>query len=283
MLFTALADCPACRVQGAVVETWDSQTPGTPVAARCRMCTRELEGGVETRPPAPLARLSDVDAALARWAREEGFDTPAELAHSAFVSGTVASIHSALILGEPVETSFDVMGFLFSHMGGASPGVSSSPSVAAPRSSSLGGPAPSLAPLQERGFDPRNELLALAATAAADGAVAEVEVRFLEAYAAERGLRPLVPGELRVHRPDEVGPVGGLLDRERVIERMVQVAFVDGDVLDESEARVIRGFARAWGVDPARVDDQVRAWTEEGRGLLARLLSRAARHLLPEA
>jgi hypothetical protein len=282
VLFSALADCPICRVQGAVVETWDSQVPGTAIAARCRMCAREMEAGHETKPPMNLARLADVDAALSRWAKEEGFTSTAEFAQSAFVAGSLADVHAALILGDPVETSFDVMGFLFSHMGGGSPGVDASEPAPSQSKALVRKPAEALAALGERTFDPRNELLALAAAAAADGVVVDVERRFLDRYAADRGLDRLRADELRVYRADEVGPVGALLDRERVLERMVECAFVDGE-LDESEARVIKGYARAWGVDPQRVDKWFAAWADEGRTMFQKLLARAARHLFPEA
>ena len=292
--FASLADCPACRVQGAVVETWDAKLPGVAVSSRCRMCSRELDMGQESKPATALSRLSDVERALTRWAHEEGHDDVADFVASAFVLASLPAVHAALILGDPVETSFDVMGFLFSHMGGGSPGVDAG-AVDAPASDPAlssravlrAPPAPILAAVGARAFHERNELLALAATAAADGAVVDVERAFLDAFARNRGLAVLGDHELRVFRPDEIGPVGSLLDRERVLEKMVELAFIDahaaGDELDESEVRVIRGFARSWGVDPARIDAWLRAWADEGATLFAKLLKRAARHLFPEA
>src|SRR5688572_27423810 len=205
MLFSSLGDCASCRVQGAVVETWDPERPGTsPTTSECRMCARTLEHGAEVRPAAPLARLADVQHALDRWAKAEGFATVDEFVACSFVLGTVPAVHTALILGEPVETSFDVMGFLFSHTGGALPGrmdepVTTEKLVAAP-------PPARLDPFGERPLHPRNELLALVAVAAADGAIVPAEETFLDDHARARGLDPLTRDEWRVHRPDEVGP-----------------------------------------------------------------------------
>ena len=316
MLFSSLADCPACRVQGAVVETWearpaaphgphDSAHPGgapgepdppVPSLSRCRMCGRTLEDGVEVRAPASLARLADVDAALARWAREEGCASADELVQSSFVLADVAKVHAALILGEPVETSFDVMGFLFSHGGGGTVGAqddaSDGPDGDLPLVDAgdvVWGPSASLRAVAERALEPRNELLALVSVAAADGRVVPAERAFLDAYARQKGVAPLAPDELRVFRADEVGPVGSLIDRERVLEKMIELAYVDatsspvsGTVVDDSEERVIREFARAWRVDPARVSRWLREWHDEKGTLFSRLFRRAARHLLPE-
>lgn len=287
VMFSSLADCPACHVQGAVVETWDGETP-VPATSRCRMCGRTLEDGVETQPARNLARLADVDEALTAWAREEGCASAAELVQSSFVLADVGKVHAALILGEPVETSFDVMGYLFSHMGGGGPGVEGDdvPFVDAV----LRGPDESLAIPGERGFDKRNELLALASVAAADGHVVPVERAFLDGIARQRGVEPLADDELRVFRPDEVGPVGALLERERILEKMIECAFLDavtspldGVQVDDSEVRVIRAYARAWGVDPARMDRWLREWNDNKGSLLARTLRKIAKHLFPEA
>jgi tellurite resistance protein len=279
--FASLADCPHCRVQGAVVETWDSSTPGTPVASRCRMCVREVEAGAEVKPAQALMQLKDVSEALARWAREEGFTSVEDFVASAFVLGTLPAVHTALIVGDPVETSFDVMGFLFSHIGGDTPGVAADDKPAA-LAESKPVPAAALAAIGARPLSPQNEILALASVAAADGAVLPIERAFLDRAARTRGVAPLGADDVRVYRADEVGPVGGLLDRERVLEKMVECAFVDGE-LDESEARVIKGFARAWGVDPARVDAWLAAWSVGAAPLFQRLVQRAARWLFPEA
>jgi hypothetical protein len=291
MYFSSLADCAVCRVQGAVVETWDPGHPvagaearatakPVPISSECRMCGRSLEQGAEVRPARKLDRIADVQHALTAWAKAEGFATLDEFVASSFVLGNVAAVHTALILGEPVETSFDVMGFLFSHTGGALPGTMDEPVtteklIAAP-------PPARLDPLGERPLHPRNELLALISVALADGALVPQEQAFLVEDSQARGLAPPQSEELRVYRPDEVGPVGGLLDRERVLERMVKCACCDG-VVDESEVRVLRSYARAWGVDPQRVERWLAEISHQEANVFARVRKSIARHLFPEA
>lgn len=282
--FLTLADCPACRVQGAVVETHDPAAPGGPVAARCRMCGREEQEGRELRPGRRLATLAEVEDALRSFAQEEGLSSPRELVESAFVLGDVSRVHAALILGEPVETSFDVVGFLFSHLGGAVPGRDDTRAAVEPLRTDPTAPAAQLAALRGRPLSPRNALLALGSVALADGELVERERELLAAVARDRGVEPLSPDELRVLRPDEAGPVGGLLERERVLEAMVGMAFCDvddGGEVDESEVRVLRAYARAWGVDPARVEGWLREREAAGHGPFARLKRTLARHLFP--
>ena len=286
--FQSLADCSACRVQGAVIEMHDGAEEGGPLSSRCRMCGREETQGRETTPARRLATVADVEEALVCFAHEEGFASARELVESAFVLGDVALVHAALILGEPVETSFDVMGFLFSHLGGAVPGRDDLGAAIAPAAALADerGPVARLSALERRAPSPRNALLALASAALADGELVDAERELLDAATRDRGVAPLAPDELRVHRPDEVGPVGALLDRERMLEHMVAMAFCDvpagGDV-DASEVRVLRVFARAWGVDPARVEGWLREREAAGLGPFARVKRTLARHLFPES
>ena len=285
--FQSLADCAVCRVQGAVIEEHDHAEQGGPLSSRCRMCGREETVGVQTAPARRLATLADVEEALLGFAREEGFATARALVESTFVLGELSRVHAALILGEAVETSFDVMGFLFSHLGGAVPGRDDdTPALPPAEVARDHGPAARLAALERRAPSPRNALLALASVALADGELVDAERELLDTFTHHRAVTPLALHELRVHRPDEVGPVGGLLDRERVLEQMVAVAFCDVDAggdVDASEVLVLRAFARSWGVDPARVEGWLRERETEGHGPFVRLKRTLARHLFPES
>jgi hypothetical protein len=104
---------------------------------------------------------------------------------------------------------------------------------------------------------PREELLALASVAAADGEASPDDLAVLARAAEKRGVASLGPDEIRVWRPIEVPAPNTLVDRERVLEEMFQMGWSDGQ-MDESELRVIRDFSRAWGIDPERL----RQWTE---------------------
>lgn len=100
------------------------------------------------------------------------------------------------------------------------------------------------------------EARALIAVACADGPPNDAERR-----AVRRAVE--VDGDVvwRAHRPTEVGVPASLLEGQRVLSRMVEIALADRDdgVLDESERALLQGFARAFGVDVVFVDDLVRA------------------------
>lgn len=56
---------------------------------------------------------------------------------------------------------------------------------------------------------------------------------------------------------------------------MLQLAWADGQ-LDASELRVVRDFARAWGIDPQRVRDWIDAYDFGASSSLERWLRRFA-------
>lgn len=273
MAFEVRVDCPSCLVEGTLIETWDMDLPscrlGVPASVECRLCRFAGDGcvfGAGTGAQATLAprrageRFADADAfvrALDAWARDEGLASAQDLVEAYFVLPTVAEVVAALARGERVETTFDVADYLFSS-GGAGGAAAAGPAMmreeeeAAP--STLRHPSPALV----RGFGgPREELLAIASVAAADGEASIDDQTVLVRAASKRGLPPLGPEDIRVWRPNEIDPPPTLVDRERVLEEMFQMGWSDGQ-MDESELRVIRDFARAWGIDPERL----REWTE---------------------
>jgi DnaJ-domain-containing protein 1 len=127
---------------------------------------------------------------------------------------------------------------------------------------------------------PRDELLALAAVAAADGEASEDDLLVLRNAAAQRGIAPLGPEDLRVRRPGEIDPPATLPQREALLKEMFWLAWSD-DELDESELRVVRAFARAWGVDPQRVEEWTEIATHGDDNRLERWVTRIGRFLFP--
>ena len=207
--------------------------------------------------------------------------SPRELVEAYFVLATADEILAALARREPVETTFDVVDYLFS----SGHGQGGSASTAAPRAVVVEPPPPSsvrsafapsrggdagtdatlLAPPSLRRIGgPYEELLALASVAASDGEASEDDLQRLAAAAAARGLPPLPPYEVRVRRPAEIDAPPTLEQRERLIGEMFHLAFSD-EQLDESEVRVVREFARAWGVDPQRVTEWTTVARSEGQ------------------
>jgi hypothetical protein len=241
---------------------------------------------------------------LGAWAVEEGLATEDELVDACFVLTTPESILAALARGEVVETTFDVIDYLFSsgHGQGGAPAVepdarkkehegekagrrveSPAPLPAFPPSHEpdLRGPPSVAAPASIRRFGgPRDELLALASVAASDGVASEEDLEVLAQAAAARGIYPLPLEDIRVRRPGEIDPPPTLTQREKLLEEMFHLAWSD-DELDESEVRVVREFARAWGVDPQRVTEWTAIVTSQGKSRIARWIDRVGYFLFP--
>ena len=306
-------------MEGAVTETWDTDAAcgrlGVPFATRCRMCGRAAEGSankeaafpagcpscgadlddesrasgrcpmcgvsaslVESTPARTFAGPADLEAALEAWAREEGLNTARELLESAFVLGTIEAVHGALLRGEKIETTFDVADLLFGSGGsaGGNDAVAIEHEEKAPTTQRLP-PPPSI-----RRYGGRlDELYALASVAAADGEVNTGDMGALERAAASRGLPPLPVEEVRVRRPGEIDPPPTLVDRERVLEEMFQMAWADGQ-MDDSELKVIREFSRVWGIDPVRLEEWTKMYTFADTGRVERWFRRVGQMIFPE-
>lgn len=298
MAYEIRVDCPSCSIEGARIETWETEASccrlGVPEIVRCRFCGHTAEGRVvstsnvdfgvgcpgcgaelddtirdacrcpycgahavlETlHTPRTLGSLTEVEVALDAWGREEGLASSRELIDTYFSLPSAAEIVLAMQRGEPIETTFDVADYLFSG-GGAGGATAGEPVIMRERD----------APATVRRSMPhsihpvggaREELLAIASVAAADGEASIDDQAVLARAAQKRGLTPLAPEDIRVWRPNEIGPPATLLDRERVLQEMFQMGWADGQ-MDESELRVIRDFSRAWGIDPERL----RRWAE---------------------
>jgi DnaJ-domain-containing protein 1 len=98
--------------------------------------------------------------------------------------------------------------------------------------------------------------------------------------AEQRGIPPLGPEDFRVRRPTEVDPPATLPQREALLKEMFWMAWSDGE-LDESELRVVRAFARAWGVDPQHVQEWTEIATHGDDNVLERWVTRIGRYLFP--
>lgn len=223
-------------------------------AKRCPFCGTHASL-VDTQVARRFASAAELEAALDLWAREEGFGRARDLLETYFSYTTAAEVFAALGRGERIETTFDVADYLFSGSGaagGGEPAIMREEEEAPPSTQRVPHPTS----LRKVG-GPREELLALASVAAADGEASADDQMILSRAAAKRNM-PLLPVEdVRVWRPNEIDPPPTLVDRERVLEEMFQMACSDGQ-LDDSELRVIRDFARAWGIDPERLKE----WTE---------------------
>ena len=248
-------------------------------AHRCPFCGATADAR-ETEPATTFALPADVARALERWAEEEGLPDADALLSASFVGASVAALHAALQKREVIETTFDVADFLFSAGAGATAG-----SEVSARESSRSDDAPDTIrapsiPSLRRVGGAREELLALASVAAADGEASPEDHMALRRAATKRNHPPLFGDDIRVWRPAELDPPATLSRREEVLEEMLQMAWADGQ-FDPSELRIVRDYGRAWGIDPERLDAMVQVYTFGDVSRFERWARRLALFLFP--
>ncbi|MCB9677289.1 MAG: TerB family tellurite resistance protein [Alphaproteobacteria bacterium] len=286
-----IADCPHCHTHGAVLQLMDPDNPachlGVPAVSECQMCGRtETAGEPELLPRDPIGSnrcpacrkplsvasreaaccdqcgwgpevvvqpgldLSDetlVRAGLSRWAASEGLTIDELCAGS--LGGPTDDVVGRYLRGEPVESSMDAIAFLFPGMAaGSALGAHIEAPVRAERD----------APSTERAPDPRAAARLLVSVMVADGQIRAGERAYVDAFLAKESMAPLTPSELRPWRPHEIGPVGDFELARRAVQAAVELMHLDGE-RDGSELRIVRTFARAWGVPEREVD----AWNRQ--------------------
>jgi len=254
-LVQVLSTCPACKVEAALLGLVELEADHSRVVeGRCRLCARHERDGVLLDPGIRFRDARQVEAGLLRWAAEEG-----EVDLEAFVAAGFSGLETdrvvaALLAGQPVETSFDVIAWLFPGMagGGAAPAtIDAAELVRAVEHGSRGvlgarAPAvpPSVSPARPPPADPRRAAIrALAAVMLADGLIRPGERAFLDGFALRAGIAAIDEAELRPWRPADVGHPA---DPEPILLAMVELTFIDRQ-RDGSEWRVVREFARHWG------------------------------------
>lgn len=264
-----LAPCPSCKVEGALVELYDTgQQVGAALEARCRMCSYYAELGEEREAGARFESVFEVMAALDRWSEQDGEEDVRTFTAANFQGLAPEQVAERILAGLPVETGFDVIAWFFPNAGAgavAATAEGTEEAVAArpPRASQqpplgVSLERKSIAPMNfpirmtrtadpERSLgpppaDPMADGCALVAVVMADGVVTPAERKLLERLSQELEA-PLPPeGSWRVWRPQELGIPR---DPPALLKAMRRLAMADGDV-DGSEVRVIREYARAW-------------------------------------
>lgn len=273
-LVQILSSCPACRVEAAVVELVEvGRIDSIVVEGRCRMCGRLEEDGQVRFPGQRFASDEQVLAALARWAAEDGESDVRLFLESGFGGLDLPGLTRALVEGRPVETSFDVIAWLFPGMGAGAGAAQAEPEQVAraleqgPRAgggvlhrTAASGDAPTEmsgrlgawdAPAPGGSADPEPEpaddlhvaVQALVAVMLADGVIRPGERRFLDGFLARAGLPPLPDDELRARRPPELPRPAR---PEPILRAMIDLAYIDME-RDGSEWAVVREYARHWG------------------------------------
>ncbi len=299
MRFEILADCPECRVESALVEVYDEAFAacrlGISAEAACRFCGVRFEGDSPAddtpfRPsgcPACGSMLADdldlhhscaacgiravrtvvspgldlstrgaVEERLLAWAKTEGHGSVPEFLAACFLGLSIDDVHARVRAKERVETSFDVYFHLFGHSAMSTGGGT----VPRRRPPSLPPPEPERIPSRPPPT-PRAFLYPIVSVMVADGVIKDVEMQFVDRVLATEGHSPLLPEEIRVHRPAEVARAVPVGRRHEAVELMVQLAAVDGET-DVQELRIARAYASAWGVPTALVNEWVERYKE---------------------
>lgn len=280
--FEALTDCPICLVESSVVElVAPGPEGGVVIESRCRICGRAEKDGTITHGGDTL--LGDpilARAALDRWAREEGDPDTSRFVLAHFGGLDVERVAAKLAAGEKVETCFDAVAWLFPGVGAVAggggeggrrdtmpDGVPSSsaeherrsdcvrpatfPEGAVKRASLVPATIPPTLDRMPAFKDPiRVAARALASVMLGDGVATPADREFVDRTIASWGHPPMREDDLAVWRPHELGFPD---DPARTIEAMARLTYVDGQ-RDATEWRVVREFARAWGVSLDRLE-----------------------------
>lgn len=263
--------CEHCLIDCARIEVHDtSESEGIALYSECSFCRCQYEKGVLVQGPISFQTEAEIQAAFEHWMRAEGFGHLDEFAQSHFNTPLGSTLIHKVLHQENIESNFDVLGYLFSGMVGQ----------ADPE------PQPSEDDFSEPmgDFDilyPTAELsviaCALTSVMMADGVIQPEEQRLISEQLKQFGVEPLEAADLRVWRPSELVHPS---DPQRLIEAMVELAFVDNE-LDGSEWQVIREYARYWRCDLDALE-KMRSDRTVRQGTFSRLFS-ALRHLFFEA
>ncbi len=133
--------CPACDTPLGENER---------LTCHCEACGIRAEERI-VDPGQRFAHPGELMQALQRWAREEGHDSVDTFFESSFLDPDPRAVFAKLRAGEPVETNFDVLAFLFPEIAMAAsvpPDAPAprEPAAAPPAPASAGGPVPAVSP-----------------------------------------------------------------------------------------------------------------------------------------
>jgi len=126
---------------------------------------------------------------------------------------------------------------------------------------------------------PRAIVYPLVSVIAADGEIHPAERMLVDRFLESEGLAPLSEDEFRVHHPSEVAHLVPKERREMVVQLMCETATVDG-MPDESERRVIRAYAAAWGVPDEKVEFWMWGYESMSTSLVRQLWMKLRRFVL---
>ncbi len=266
--YQVLSDCPHCRVESALVELMDaSERISVALSARCRLCAYTTELGDITQFGHPFVDPAEVIDALTRWALEDGEADLGLFVLANFSGRTPAGVAAAVLGGERVTTSFDVIAFLFpGGGGGGAPALSPSDAKPGAPDTRINKSALPAVDTDAPPPGPPPIARALASVMLADGQIRPAERKFLDVTVQKLGSDPLTEADLRVWRPHELARPA---DPATLLTAMRALALCDREA-DGSELRVLKEYARAWQLEfDERAVTPASPMQQLGRSLLA--------------
>lgn len=234
--FHILHSCPNCLIEGVLIEAFEESVE-EPVSFVCSFCHYE---------PNKQGGLVFVDAEQTRrhlqeWVHKEGGKDVEQFCDMNFYGLSQQEVVGRLLNKKPIESSFDVLEYLFPGFGGGGISITTDEDEEYWEESQMTEEAYSYVPDSSIPVEAR----ALAAVMLADGNWREDEELLINQFLHSRGLSPIQETDKHGWMPVDL-PIPD--DPEILVVQMMDVAFVDGE-LDESEWRVIKEFARYWGYD----------------------------------
>ena len=233
--FHILHSCPNCLIEGVFIEYYEEGTE-EPISVSCTFCQFE---------PSKNEGFQFLDekqtrAHLHSWVQKEGCKSAQQFCEMNFYGLSEEEVVQRLLKKEKIESTFDVMEYLFPGFGGG--GIS----ITMEENEEWEEPlfteeAYSYVPDASIPVEAR----ALAAVLLADGMWKEEEEVLANQLLHEQGLAQIQEADKYGWMPIDL-PIPK--NPEVLILQMMEVAFADEE-LDESEWRVIKEFARYWGCD----------------------------------
>ena len=266
MSFIILHDCPHCKIQGILEESFqeDHEEADSKICSFC---------GFGRGEPLVLQDRTQIEEGVLAWMQRLGAQDIHSFCRLHFYGLTPEELYEKLHKGEQIESSFDALEYLFPGFAGAGVVVFTEEEV------SLAEPEPTEEPYS---YTPNMHLpveaRALAAVMLADGKVHPKEEQLLDQFLVELKAKPLEEQDLRSWLPFDL-PIPK--DPERLIRMMLEVALVDKE-LDETEWRVIREFARYWGCDRKQLEAEKNMRSTPQKGFWSQLWSASQKLLFKE-
>ena len=266
--YIILHDCPCCKIQGI----WEERFEENNLTAASKICSFcRFEEGVHRG----LRResLEQIEQEVRLWAERLGVKDIHHFCHAHFYGMSLAELCQNLIKEEVVESSFDVLEYLFPAFAGGGISLSTDDQqeefIEDPTEEAYYYQPPKDVPIYAR---------ALASTMLADGRILPKEEQFIDSTLKALGASPLQESDLKVWLPFDL-PVPP--DPEILIYLMLDLALID-DELDETEWRVIKEFARYWGCDRKALEaEKDRRYTPK-KNVIVRMWSAAQSLLFKE-